>query len=114
MALVEKIVKTDDLTGGPAHHTREFTYKGKTYVLDLGNLSAGNFDRAMERIAKIMAPYVEAGTEVTSQRAVKRTAGAVSEAAKVRTWARENGFEVGTRGRLRPEIFEAYKAANDG
>lgn len=114
MALVEKIVKTDDINGGPAHHTREFTYEGKTYRLDLGNLTVGNFDRAMARIAKIMAPYVEAGTEVTAQKAVQKTAGVVSEAAKVRAWAREQGIEVGTRGRLRPEVFEAYRAANDG
>lgn len=30
----------------------------------------------------------------------------------VRTWARDNGFEVSERGRLRGEILSAYRAAN--
>jgi hypothetical protein len=29
-------------------------------------------------------------------------------AADVRTWARENGVPVGTRGRLGPDVVEAY------
>jgi hypothetical protein len=32
--------------------------------------------------------------------------------AEVRLWARANGIEVPDRGRLRPEIHDAYRAAN--
>jgi hypothetical protein len=32
--------------------------------------------------------------------------------ADVRSWARANGFQVPDRGRLRPEIHDAYRAAN--
>lgn len=31
--------------------------------------------------------------------------------ADVRTWARENGFTVGSRGRLHPSVVAAYLAA---
>jgi hypothetical protein len=44
------------------------------------------------------------------------SAGPVSAAepstAEIRAWARTNGFEVSDRGRLRPEIWEAYRSAN--
>lgn len=30
----------------------------------------------------------------------------------VRTWAREQGFDVGTRGRIKPEILTAYAVAH--
>jgi len=45
-------------------------------------------------------------------------AGAVPAAepttAEVRRWARAHGLEVSDRGRLRPEIWEAYRAAHPG
>lgn len=33
------------------------------------------------------------------------------DAAKVRAWAQENGLDVGSRGRIRSEIIEAYNAS---
>lgn len=35
----------------------------------------------------------------------------LTEAGTIRQWARENGFEVGQRGRLKPEVKEAFAAA---
>lgn len=35
-------------------------------------------------------------------------------AAEVRTWARENGLDVGTRGRIAPALVEQFKAAQKG
>ncbi|MCW2681175.1 MAG: Lsr2 [Frankiales bacterium] len=32
----------------------------------------------------------------------------------MRTWARENGYEVADRGRLPAEVIDAYRAANGG
>jgi hypothetical protein len=33
-------------------------------------------------------------------------------AAEVRAWAKENGLDVPARGRLRPEIWDKYRAAH--
>jgi hypothetical protein len=33
------------------------------------------------------------------------------DTAAVRAWARENGYQVADRGRLRPEVLDAYDAA---
>lgn len=35
-------------------------------------------------------------------------------AAYVRTWARRNGFDVGVRGRLAAEVWDAYQAGQAG
>lgn len=35
-------------------------------------------------------------------------------AAQVREWAKNNGITIGTRGRIKPEIFDAYYEANPG
>jgi len=114
MALVNTVVKTDDLNGKPAHHERTFTYEGKTYRLDLDNLNAGNFDRAVERVQKIMERYVSVATEVKPEGKGKGKSAskpADSEAGKVRAWAQEQGLAVGARGRIPAEVTEAYRAA---
>jgi hypothetical protein len=116
MASVPTLIRTDDLNGKAAHHTRVFEYDGKTYQIDLDNLNAGNFDRAMERVEKIMSRYVEVATEVTpkgkaSKGKASKAAGN-SEAGKVRAWAQAQGLAVGARGRIPAEVTEAYRAAN--
>jgi len=45
----------------------------------------------------------------TKPRAARKPAN--SEAALVRNWARENGIEVGERGRVSAELKEQYAAA---
>lgn len=116
MALVTQTVKTDDFNGGPAHHTRTFTWEGKTYQTDLDNLNAGNFDRAMQRVKETMERYVSVATEVVSEPKTRKSSGSKSstpsQASVIRSWAREQGMTVGTRGRLHPDLVAAYQAAH--
>lgn len=37
-----------------------------------------------------------------------------TQAQMVRTWAKEQGYEVGVRGRIAPDIWEAYATAHSG
>jgi hypothetical protein len=37
---------------------------------------------------------------------------AAVSAAEVRAWAKENGLDVPARGRLRPQIWDQYRAAH--
>ena len=115
MALIEQTIKTDDFNGNPAHHTRTFTWEGKTYQIDLDNLNAGNFDRAMERISETFAKYVAVATEVTPEKPKTRKSsrsGTPSQASVIRAWARQAGLSVGERGRLHPDVVSAYEAAH--
>jgi len=41
-----------------------------------------------------------------------RRAATAAQGAEIRAWARRNGFQVGSRGRLPEEVIEAYRRAN--
>ena len=63
---------------------------------------------------------VEAATvkiEAAMEQSVKRTRSTVSKAPtrvqQARAWAREQGIEVGTRGRLNPEVLAQFEAAQE-
>ena len=67
--------------------------------------------------------YLAAGlAELTQQAAADDvdlpTAGPLPKAEpttrEVRTWARAQGLSVPDRGRLRPEVWQAYRAAQEG
>ena len=56
-----------------------------------------------------------AAKRVTAKKAVtetKRRSRRGSNVAAIRNWGLENGFEVATRGRLKPELVAAHAAAN--
>lgn len=38
----------------------------------------------------------------------------MTQASDVRAWAREQGFDVGVRGRIAPVVWDAYAKAHDG
>lgn len=100
-------IVTDDLGGTGEATTTTFTVDGRTYTIDL---NAEN----TEALRSALAPFVDAATEVKGEAPktkVKSTSKPSGEAAKVRTWARENGFQVGDRGRLDQKIVDAYRAA---
>lgn len=99
----ETIVKiTDDLDGSDGASTIEFAFDGVSYSIDL---SEKNF----EKLSKVLAPYIEAGSVVSKGRA-KRTTPAY-DASDVRAWATANNIEVSERGRIKKEVVEAYLEA---
>ena len=90
----------DDLTGELLEKASEttFTFKGKSYTLDLGPQSLKSLEEAL-------APFIKAAPKVES---LKRAA--VSPAA-VRTWAEKQGLlEPGSKGRISKEVMDAYNA----
>jgi hypothetical protein len=91
--------------------TVEFAYRGSSYTIDLTDKEAAGFDKSMAR-------YIEHATKVGGTR--KRTATTTNSASgrstgelhNIRTWARENGYQVSERGRIKTDIVDAYHAAN--
>ncbi|GEL17337.1 histone-like nucleoid-structuring protein Lsr2 [Pseudonocardia asaccharolytica] len=112
----------DDLDGSDASETVEFAVDGRTYEIDLSEVNRRKLDEAL-------APFVAAArntgrggsrrrvgasTVVASRQAAGSAAGATAAEVRarneaIRAWARENGFEVSSRGRIRGEILEAYE-----
>jgi hypothetical protein len=57
---------------------------------------------------------VETPAEISAPTSDEPDAAPEPSLADVRAWAREQGIEVSTRGRLSEEVIDAYKAAHTG
>jgi hypothetical protein len=97
MAQKVKTVLVDDLNGEPAAETVQFGLDGRYYELDLSK------DNAKQLRAALKA-YVRAARPVAPPKRAE-------EAARIRVWAKENGYEVAPRGRIHREVIEVYRQA---
>ncbi|KQO03070.1 hypothetical protein ASF21_01660 [Arthrobacter sp. Leaf234] len=109
MAQKVKIILIDDIDGGEADETVRFGLDGVQYEIDLSEAHASELREAL-------AAYVGAArrSNQTKQRSGSASAPSASrnqEAAQIREWAKENGYNVSSRGRVNSEIVEAYRAA---
>ena len=103
-----QIILEDDLEGGPAEETVQFGLDGRQYEIDLSTANA-------EKLREALRPYAAAGRRAQgkSPRATgtRSSTGGNPETAKIRAWAKENGYEVSDRGRIHQSIKDAYYAA---
>jgi hypothetical protein len=97
MAQKVQTVLVDDLTGEPATETVQFGVDGRHYEIDLTK------DNAKHLRAELKA-YVRAARPVAPPKRAE-------EAARIRAWAKENGYDVAPRGRIHREVVEAYRQA---
>lgn len=104
MAKVTKIV--DDIDGSDATDTFEFSWGGDNYTIDLSDENADSFRLAMAR-------YIGYATKVRHEvKPAAKRSGAVRSTAElneIRSWARANGHQVASIGRIREEIITAYE-----
>ena len=112
MAQKVKIILVDDVDGGSAEETVRFGLDGTNYEIDLSAANAA-------KLRDSLSGYISAGRKASSGRstaAPKARASASSsrksDSAKIRQWARDNGYNVNARGRIQAEIQEAYHKAN--
>ncbi len=108
----------DDLDGSVADETIHFTWEGKSLVIDLNKKNADKLRKALEPFVaaarpdgavRAPAPRRRAATSSAPGKRQDTTAGAATSV--IRAWARENGIEVPDRGRLKPEVVQAWDAA---
>lgn len=106
-----QIILEDDVTGGPAAETVEFSLDGVNYELDLNDENAA---KLRDELAGWIGNARRAGgRRQTRRRASGGATGAKSEdLARMREWGRSNGFTVSSRGRVSQELQEAYAAAH--
>lgn len=104
MAQRIQVILIDDLTGGDASETINFALDNVQYEIDLSAENAAQLRQDFEK-------WISAGRRVSSRRgSASRTRS--NDSAKVRAWAKDNGFEVSERGRISAEIREAYAKAH--
>lgn len=106
MARKTQVILTDDIDGSEATETLSFGLDGVAYEIDL------NDDNA-EQLREQLAVWTDKGRRVGGRRTPgTRGTGSANDTAKIRGWARENGYEVSERGRISKEVREAYNAAH--
>ena len=113
MAKQTVVTMTDDIDGSEATQTVEFSYRGKSYSVDLNDSNASEFDDAL-------APYVSAAEQAGGARPSRSSRGATASRQRsssdvdpkaVRAWAEANGVTVSPRGRIKADIIEQFRAA---
>jgi len=101
---------TDDLDGEPAAETVTFGLDGVAFEIDL---SAKNADA----LRKTLEPWTGAARKVAVRRngraTVLRPAEVGVDTKAVRAWARSNGVELSSRGRIPADVVERYRAAGN-
>jgi hypothetical protein len=110
MAQVTETRLVDDLDGGNADESVNFTVDNNRYQMDLSEKNAA-------RLREVLAPFIAAarragGSTTTRTRRstiAARPAGAGADTAAIREWASANGFSVSTRGRIAASVREAYQ-----
>jgi len=106
MARKTVIILEDDVDGSTAEETIQFSIDGLTYEIDLSGTNAKKLREGVE-------PYRAAARRVGGPRgrvSAPRGDSPVDNRA-VRAWARSNGIQVNTRGRIPADVIERYRAA---
>ncbi|HYQ74187.1 Lsr2 family protein [Cellulomonas sp.] len=111
MAQKVQVLLVDDIDGGTADETVTFALDGVSYEIDLTSAHAAELRDAL-------GTWVGHARKVGGRSSAGRSSGGgasrprrASDAGAVRTWAKENGYEVSERGRISAEIRDAYEAA---
>ena len=102
------VITTDDIDGSENARTRNFSFEGVDYEIDLTD---ANFDKFAAAMATWTNKARKAGRRTAARAAVRPGARTPEELAKIRDWARANGHKVSDRGRIAAPIIEAYDAA---
>ncbi len=123
--MVKEIVTTyrDDLDGSELpddFRPTRFSLEGTEYEIDLS-------EENVDRLREALSPFIDAARQVqprfgnapaqsrgssTKRRSSSSSSSDSSRLAEIRTWANQNGYPTGDRGRLRQEIIDAYEAAH--
>lgn len=94
----------DDLSGGPADETIQFSLDGRSYEIDLNSRHAAEFRHRL-------GPFTEHARPVRSQRSrvTRRSAASRERSREIRLWAEQRGFALSPHGRLPGNVIQQYE-----
>lgn len=101
----------DDLTGDDAAETVTFALDGSRYEIDL---TADNAAQLRDTLAVYIASARRSARSSARPLGAPRrgTRADREQTAAIREWARNNGHQIGDKGRIPGHIIEAYHATN--
>ena len=103
MARKTRIVLIDDINGELGDETIKFGLDGIDYEIDLCSENAA-------KLRNLLDPWIQAGRRVGGRRVAGTDTRPVSDASKIRAWAREQNMRVSEKGRISAKIRSAYYA----
>jgi nucleoid-associated protein Lsr2 len=113
MAKIEIVTLMDSLDERVKSGVETVTFydpsTGTKREIELGEANRKHFAGHLAKLAK----YIEASRAVEGAKQKFVKAQGNSDLAKVREWAKQNGYAVGDRGRIKAEITDAYYAAQN-
>lgn len=115
MATVVTYTRTDSLDARISNGVEDVVFfnplTGEKLEIQLGEANRKHFANHLAKLQK----YVDAAevVEIPVVESKPKAATKSSENAKVRAWAKANGFAIGDRGRISAEIAAAYAAAHE-
>lgn len=108
MARKQIVQLVDDLDGRDIEdggETVAFSFRGASYEIDLS-------DANIDKLTTALEPYVSAARRTNSRpTSPARASIDRSQLDAMRTWARDHGYEVSSRGRISQKIQDAYHHA---
>ena len=111
--MAQKVVVSlvDDLDGGTAHETVQFSLDGKHYEIDLSDTHA-------TALRESLASYIGSAHRPSGTRRARTASSTISPSVDreqnqaIRDWARTKGMKVSDRGRIPSEVLTAYHQAH--
>lgn len=103
MATADSEERYDDLDGSPAHHTVDFSFRGRAYEIDLSTDHAEEFFLAIEK-------YVDAARPV--EYLAPHEPPRPPTPSEIREWAAKVGLGVPGTGRIAHSVRVAYDEAH--
>ncbi|KQO03903.1 MULTISPECIES: histone-like nucleoid-structuring protein Lsr2 [unclassified Arthrobacter] len=115
MAQRVQVELVDDLDGAEAQETVRFGVDGTDYEIDLTAENA-------EKLRSVLSLYVDKGRKSTAGRrgqsgqgrqatTTSTTKSKREETQQIRQWAKDNGHNPSSRGRITQSIIDAYNEA---
>jgi hypothetical protein len=99
----------DDVDGGEADETVNFSLDGVEYAIDL---SAGNADGLRKALAEFVSVARRTGKLAKAGKTQVKPGGDRAQNQAIREWARRNGHQVSERGRIPSDLIAQFQAAN--
>lgn len=97
-------ISGDEISEGGGE-TIQFSYRGTSYTIDLTAKESAGFDKSI-------GMYLEHATKVGGRRASTGNSASPGDAKAVREWAKDQGIDIPSRGRIPAEVRAQYEAAN--
>ena len=108
-----QVVLVDDIDGTEAEETVTFALDGVTYEIDLTSAHASELRDALATWIGHARKTTTRSSSGNSARSGARRGGADrAQLAKIREWAKENGYQISDRGRIPGNVLQAFDSSN--